>query len=126
MTRDPASLIHHGIPNFLVLFRNRFPVPRVWHTVGVLLVESRLSHMITRKAFQGPMNGRLWCGKVFSGKNRSCSCVSNVPSLSILLWKKSSVTLSKAKAKASIQSFCFVLKLSPSEPIQSATVPSSS
>ena len=38
--------------------------------------------------------------------------VLNVPSLSILPWKKSNCLLSKAKTKVKTQSFCFILKLS--------------
>ena len=45
--------------------------------------------------------------------------------LCFLPWKKSNLVLSKAKAKASVQSFCFMLKLSPSEPMQPALGPSS-
>ena len=75
------------------------------------------------KAFQRPMHGRLWCDAVCLGRNKSRTWVSTFPSLSILPWKKSNLVLSKAKAKASVMSFCFILKLSPWELTQSAADP---
>ena len=42
--------------------------------------------------------------------------VSNVPSPSVPPWKKFEHVLSEANTKASVQSFCFILKLSPLEP----------
>lgn len=59
------------------------------HASGVLTVpvESRLFHGVARKAFQGRMHGRVWCGKVYSRGNRSCLWVSNVPPRSIPPWK---------------------------------------
>ena len=85
----------------------------------------RLFHGITREAFQEPTHGRLWCGKIFSGRNRSCPQVSNVSSPPILPWKKPSLVLSKVEAKASVWSFCFTLKLRLLEPTLSAVGPGS-
>ena len=37
---------------------------------GYVVGEIKLFHRITRKAFQGPTHGRLWCDKmVYSGRN---------------------------------------------------------
>ena len=78
----------------------------------VLFVEIRLFHGITRKAFRRPMLGRSWCcgccGKVYSG-GRLPPCPISV----ILPWEESNRVLSEAKTKASVQSFCFILKLGP-------------
>ena len=49
-----------------------------------------------------------------------CPWVSNVPSPSVLPWKKSNYVLSKAKTKARVQNFCLTLKLSLPEPVWSA------
>ena len=48
--------------------------------------------------------------------------VSNVPSPSVLPWKKSNCVSGKAKRKASIQNYCFILKLSSLEPMPSGHV----
>ena len=60
---------------------------------------------------------RSWCGKTVICVG-GCLCA---PFLSILPWKKSNLAFSEAKTKASVQSFCFTLKLSLLEPTQSAT-----
>ena len=49
-----------------------------------------------------------------------CCCV---PSFFIPSWKKSYLAFNKAKTKAKVWSFRLVLKLSPSEPRQSAAGP---
>ena len=63
------------------------------------------------------------CGVARIIQVQLCPLVSRVPSPSVLPWKKSNRVLSKAKTKASVQSFCFILKLSPSEPTRSAVGP---
>ena len=48
-----------------------------------------------------------------------CPWISNFPSASVPPWKKSNRVRGKAKTKAGVQGFCFMLKLSPLEPTQS-------
>ena len=79
----------------------------------------RSFHRITTKAFQRLTLRRLWCHMVYLCGDRSCPLGFQCPfSLcpAIHQWKKSNSVLSKAKTKASIQSFCFILKDGPSEP----------
>ena len=52
-----------------------------------------------------------------------CLWVSNFPSPSVAPWKKSNRAFHKDKTKVSVQSFCFILKLSPWELTQSAADP---
>ena len=61
-------------------------------------VEVRLRHGITRKAFQGPMHGRQWCGKVYS-MVEAAPWVSNIPSPCVLPWEKANRVLGEAKQK---------------------------
>ena len=79
-------------------------------TARVLLVQMILFHGNTRKACQGPTHARLVCGEMVYSCGR-CPLdfqwsVSLCPA-----WKTSNLVLSKTKAKASVQSFCFILKL---------------
>ena len=70
------------------------------------------------------MHGRLWCGKmIYSRGNLPLGFQCPIPSTPP--WKKSNPVLSEATAKASVQSFCFILKLSPLEPTPSAVGPDS-
>ena len=88
----------------------------------LLSVEIRLFHGIMSRAFQGPTHRRLWWGNmVYSGGNRNCPLGSQcLSSLSSLLRKKSNCVFSKVKTKTSVQNF--ILKLSSSEPTQSAMI----
>lgn len=79
----------------------------------VLRVEVVFFHRIQRKAFHGPMRGRL-CAARFIWME--IEAVAWVPPSLVQPWRKSNPIFSKAKIKASGQSICFILRLSPLEP----------
>ena len=88
----------------------------IWY-VCLLLVEIRLSHSSTTKHSKEPTHGGLWWGMVYLCRDRGCPLgFSHAPSPSVSPWKKLNHVLSKAKTKASVQSFCFIIKLSLLEP----------
>lgn len=90
----------------------------------VLLVENGFFHRIVRKASEGPTHRRLERQNLFEMQNQrsspSGSPVSHVCPSTI---EKANLVCVKAKPKASAQSFCFILKLSPLEPTRSAAGP---
>ena len=65
-----------------------------------------------RKAFQGPTHGRLWCGVIYSCRDRSC-LLGFQCSISLCPTMEEVCVLSKAKTKASVRSSCSILKSSP-------------
>ena len=77
-------------------------------------MEIRLFHGITGKHPKDPCTGD--CGVAEFIWIEICPLVSNVPSLSVLPWKKSNCIFRKTKTKASAQHLGFILKLSLLEP----------
>ena len=86
----------------------------------MLSVEVRLSVGSWGKYFKDPHTGDCDVARSIRVEIQAAPWVFNVPSPSFLLWKKSNSVFSKAKTKAKVHSFCFILKLSPSEPLLSA------
>ena len=74
-------------------------------------VEMGLIPRIVRKAFYRPEHQKLWCGKIYPGGNKRLSLcpISDHPAM-----EKTQTYL--PKIKASVQSYCFILKLSPLKP----------
>ena len=62
------------------------------------------------------------CGIVKSiwVEKEGCPWVPNVSSVSILPYRNYNLVFIKAKTKASVHSFCFIIKLSPLGPARSA------
>ena len=78
-------------------------------TFTLLPVEVRLLYRVPRKAFQGPTHRRLFCDKIYSVEIKGCPCPILVhPAMKNVKNK----VFSKAKTKASVKNFCFMLKLS--------------
>ena len=74
----------------------------------LLLLEIRIFHWIMRKAFQTLYTED--CDVARFIQVMIFPWVSNFPSPSIPPWKKSNCVFSKAKTKAKVQSFCFILR----------------
>ena len=83
-------------------------------------MEIRLFHKITSKAHQDPHVGDRGVVWFICVEIEAVPWVSSVPSSSVLRYKKSNCVLSKAKTEASVQSFFFILNLSPLEPVVAA------
>ena len=87
-----------------------------WLAHQVLSMEIRLVHGIERKALQGPTHGRLWCGNMVYLR-RNLPLGFQFPIYLCHTLENLNLAFRTAKTKASVQSFCFILKLSPLEPM---------
>lgn len=76
-------------------------------------MEVGLFHGIMRKAFHGPTHGEGGMAWSIRAETEGCPCV---PSPPVPPWKRPSFVLIKTEAKASVQSFCFLLKVGAVEP----------
>ena len=79
--------------------------------VNSLPMEISLFRRIARKAFQKPMHGRLWRGKVCSGRNLPLCPISIRPAM-----EEIRLCPQEEKPEARVQSFCFILRPGPQEP----------
>ena len=77
-------------------------------------MEVRLSHGIRRRAFQRPTHETFWCGKVYSGGNLPLGF--QIPILLHLAMEKIQSCPKQGRNKSSVQSLCFILKLSSLDP----------
>ena len=60
-----------------------------------------------KSVFEDPGTGECGVARFIQVEIEGCTCV---PSLSASPWKRSSCVFSKARTKASVQSFCFIVK----------------
>ena len=97
----------------------------IYQCVTLLPVEIRLFHEFWGKHSKDPCMGDCDVMRFIVIEIEASPQVSNFTSSSVLPWKKSNLVFSKAKVKASVQSFCFKFILGPLEPMQSAVGPSS-
>ena len=88
----------------------------------LLSAEIRLFHGVMRKAFQAPHTGEGGVASFICVEIEASPWVSDAPSPSVSPREESSRVCSKARARVSVQIFCFVFKLSPWETTDGCSV----